>query len=95
MVDGKPVVQGMKLSAEKCAQVNANERDKALAWVERNIKVPLTEPQKAGIASSAPTTLVPENVSRLRSISELMLATVEVPVKRSAGGLKMGAEIVA
>ncbi|MEG2567618.1 MAG: glycoside hydrolase family protein [Acinetobacter sp.] len=42
MVDGKPVVQGIKLSAEKCAQVNAIERDRALAWVERNIKVPLT-----------------------------------------------------
>ena len=48
MVDGKPVIPGMKLSKEKCAQVNAIERDKALAWVERNIKVPLTEPQKAG-----------------------------------------------
>ncbi len=42
MVDGKPVVQGIKLSTEKCAQVNAIERDRALAWVERNIKVPLT-----------------------------------------------------
>ncbi|HBV7905077.1 TPA: lysozyme, partial [Citrobacter freundii] len=31
MVDGKPVVQGMKLSAEKCTQVNGIERDKALA----------------------------------------------------------------
>ncbi|WP_252399596.1 glycoside hydrolase family protein, partial [Escherichia coli] len=51
MVDGKPVFPGMKLSKEKCDQVNAIERDKALAWVERNIKVPLTEPQKAGIAS--------------------------------------------
>ena len=38
----------MKLSKEKCDPVNAIERDKALAWVERNIKVPLTEPQKAG-----------------------------------------------
>ena len=38
VVDGKPVIPGMKLSKEKCAQVNAIERDKALAWVERNIK---------------------------------------------------------
>lgn len=30
----------------KCDRVNAIERDKALAWVERNIKVLLTEPQK-------------------------------------------------
>ncbi len=59
MVDGKPVVQGMKLSAEKCAQVNAIERDKALAWVDRNIKVPLTEPQKAGIASFCPYNIGP------------------------------------
>ncbi|HDC8872879.1 TPA: glycoside hydrolase family protein, partial [Escherichia coli] len=34
-------------------------RDKALAWVERNIKVPLTEPQKAGIASFCPYNIGP------------------------------------
>ncbi|MCM5470946.1 glycoside hydrolase family protein, partial [Escherichia coli] len=39
LVDGKPVVPGMKLSKEKCDQVNAIERDKALAWVEKNIRV--------------------------------------------------------
>lgn len=49
----------MKLSKEKCDQVNAIERDKALAWVERNIKVPLTEPQKAGIASFCPYNIGP------------------------------------
>lgn len=43
----------------KCDQVNAIERDKALAWVERNIKVPLTEPQKAGIASFCPYNIGP------------------------------------
>ena len=59
MVDSKQVVQGMKLSSEKCAQVNAIERDKALAWVERNINVPLTEPQKAGIASFCPYNIGP------------------------------------
>ncbi|MDM3050976.1 lysozyme [Citrobacter sp. CK183] len=53
-IDGKPVVKGMKVTQAKCDQVNAIERDKALAWVERNIKVPLTEPQKAGIASFCP-----------------------------------------
>ena len=41
-VDGRPVVPGMKLTKEKCAQVNAIERDRALAWVEKNIRVPLT-----------------------------------------------------
>lgn len=49
----------MKLSKEKCDRVNAIERDKALAWVERNIKVPLTEPQKAGIASFCPYNIGP------------------------------------
>ncbi|MCL0291127.1 glycoside hydrolase family protein, partial [Escherichia coli] len=39
MVDGKSVVQGMKLTQAKCDQVNAIVRDKALAWVDRNIKV--------------------------------------------------------
>ncbi|END8122949.1 glycoside hydrolase family protein, partial [Escherichia coli] len=39
--------------------VNAIERDKALAWVEKNIKVPLTEPQKAGIASFCPYNIGP------------------------------------
>lgn len=43
----------------KCDQVNAIERDKALAWVEKNIKVPLSEPQKAGIASFCPYNIGP------------------------------------
>lgn len=59
MVDGKPVVQEMKLTQPKCDQVNAIERDKALDWVERNIHVPLTEPQKAGIASFCPYNIGP------------------------------------
>lgn len=59
MIDGKPVTQGMKLTAEKCKQVNAIERDKALAWVDRNIKVPLTEEQKIGIASFCPYNIGP------------------------------------
>ena len=59
VVDGKTVFPNMKLSKEKCDQVNAIERDKALAWVERNIKVPLTEPQKAGIASFCPYNIGP------------------------------------
>ncbi|EPW6138740.1 glycoside hydrolase family protein, partial [Escherichia coli] len=58
-VDGKPVIPGMKLSKGKCDRVNAIERDKALAWVEKNIKVPLTEPQKAGIASFCPYNIGP------------------------------------
>ena len=72
MVDGKPVFPGMKLSKEKCDQVNAIERDKALAWVERNIKVPLTEPQnhrKRVSRHFVPITLAPVSVSRRRFIS--------------------------
>lgn len=60
MVDGKKVVQGMKLTQTKCDQVNAIEQDKALKWVERNIKVPLTEPQKVGIASFCPYNIGPD-----------------------------------
>ena len=69
MVDGKPVIPGMKLSKEKMRPVNAIERDKALAWVERNIKVPLTEPQKAGIASFCPYNIGPGKCFRRRFIS--------------------------
>ncbi|PXW62859.1 lysozyme [Grimontella sp. AG753] len=59
LVDGKPVSQGMKLTQEKCDQVNAKERDAALAWVDKNIHVKLTEPQKAGIASFCPYNIGP------------------------------------
>lgn len=59
MVDGKSVRQGMKLTQAKCDQVNAKERDAALAWVDKNIRVPLTEPQKAGIASFCPYNIGP------------------------------------
>ncbi len=71
-VDGKPVIPGMKLSKEKCDRVNAIERDKALAWVEKNIRVPLTEPQKAGLRHSVRTTLAPVSVSRRRFTDGLM-----------------------
>ncbi|AWK13477.1 lysozyme [Candidatus Fukatsuia symbiotica] len=53
-VDGQPVRQGLQLSREKCEQVNKMEVDKAIAWVEQHIKVPLTDVQKAGIASFCP-----------------------------------------
>ncbi|HED1709715.1 TPA: lysozyme [Klebsiella variicola subsp. variicola] len=58
-IDGKPVTQDMKLTKAKCDQVNAIERDKALAWVDRNIHVPLTPPQKVGIASFCPYNIGP------------------------------------
>ena len=59
LVDGKPVRQGMKLAQAKCDTVNAKERDAALAWVDKNIHVKLTEPQKAGIASFCPYNIGP------------------------------------
>ena len=58
-IDGKQVSQGMRLSAGKCAEVNAIESRKAIGWVERNVKVPLTESQKAGIASFCPYNIGP------------------------------------
>lgn len=58
-VDSKLVAQGMKLSQEKCDQVNAIERDKALVWVECNVYVPMTEPQREGIASFCPYNIGP------------------------------------
>lgn len=58
-VDGRPVTQGMKLAQAKCDQVNAVERNKALAWVDQNVRVRLTPPQKVGIASFCPYNIGP------------------------------------
>lgn len=41
VIDGRRVVKGMTATEEQCRKVNAIERDKALAWVDRNINVPL------------------------------------------------------
>jgi lysozyme len=59
VINGKPVIKGQRATEEQCRKVNAIERDKALAWVDRNIKVPLTEPQKVGIASFCPYNIGP------------------------------------
>lgn len=53
-INGKPVVKGMRVSTKTCEKVNAQERAKALKWVEQNVRVPLSEPAKAGIASFCP-----------------------------------------
>ncbi|ASD87211.1 lysozyme [Salmonella enterica] len=58
-IDGKPVVKGQRLTQSQCDHYNAIERDKALAWVEKNIHVPLTDPQKVGIASFCPYNIGP------------------------------------
>lgn len=54
--------------------------------------VPLTEPQKAGIASFCPYNIGPVSASRRRFINELMQAIEKVPVRRFAGGLRTVAE---
>ncbi|MDR6298257.1 lysozyme [Pantoea dispersa] len=58
-VNGKPVVKGMKLTAEQCRAIDKAEQAKALTWVDRNVHVPLTEPQKVGIASFCPWNIGP------------------------------------
>ncbi|MBA5203098.1 lysozyme [Pectobacterium aroidearum] len=58
-VDSKPVVKGMKLTAAQCAKIDAEEQQKALDWVDRNVTVTLTEPQKVGIASFCPWNIGP------------------------------------
>jgi lysozyme len=88
VINGKPVIKGQRATEELCKKVNAVERDKALAWVQKNIHVPLTEPQKVGIASFCPYNIGLVNVSPPRSTSASMLVTVKVHVKQSAGGLK-------
>lgn len=47
MVNGQKVVKGQRLTAEQCKQIDAVEQKKALDWVDRNVKVTLTEPQKS------------------------------------------------
>ena len=53
-VDGQPVRKGMVLTAEKCAAVDKAARSYAVAWVRKNVRLSLTEPQIAGIASFCP-----------------------------------------
>lgn len=59
VINGKSVVKGQTATEAQCKKVDAIERNKALAWVDRNIKVPLTEPQKVGIASFCPYNIGP------------------------------------
>lgn len=58
-IEGKPVTQGVKLSYSQCKRYDAVERDKAIAWVKRNVTVPLSEPAIAGIASFCPYNIGP------------------------------------
>lgn len=93
VIDGRRVVKGMTATEEQCRKVNAIERDKALAWVDRNIKVPLTEPQKVGIASFCPYNIGPGKCFHRPSISASTQVTASVHARQSAGGLKTVAVI--
>ena len=62
-IEGKPVTQGLKLSYSQCKRYDAVERDKAIAWVKRNVIVPLSEPAIAGIASFCPYNIGPAKCS--------------------------------
>ncbi|NIC29339.1 lysozyme [Serratia plymuthica] len=59
MVNGQRVTKGMRLTAEQCKRIDAAEQKKALDWVDRNVKVTLTAPQKVGIASFCPWNIGP------------------------------------
>lgn len=58
-IEGNPVRMGLTLTAAQCDKYNAVEAQKAITWVEKNVKIPLTEPQKAGIASFCPYNIGP------------------------------------
>ncbi|WP_426576632.1 lysozyme [Xenorhabdus stockiae] len=58
-INGKAVYKGMQLTAEQCEALNRVEADKAIDWVKKNVHVPLTEPQIAGIASFCPYNIGP------------------------------------
>uniref|UniRef100_UPI0036D8A47D lysozyme n=1 Tax=Photorhabdus sp. RM322S TaxID=3342825 RepID=UPI0036D8A47D len=58
-IDGQSVKKGMRLTATQCEQFNQIEARKAITWVKRNVHIPLTEPQVAGIASFCPYNIGP------------------------------------
>ena len=66
LFSGNETVEG------KCDRVNAIERDKALAWVEKTSKCHWLNPESGDRVILSGTTLVPVSVSRRRFINELM-----------------------
>ncbi|WP_340615104.1 lysozyme [Xenorhabdus thailandensis] len=58
-IEGVPVRRGMTLTTQQCDELNRIEAQRAIEWVKANIKVPLTEPQIAGIASFCPYNIGP------------------------------------
>lgn len=94
-VDGRPVTQGMKLTQAKCDQVNAVERNKALAWVDQNVRVPLTPPQKVGIASFCPYNIGPGKCFPSTFYRKLNAGDRKAPALKFAGGFLMAEKIAA
>jgi lysozyme len=43
-VNGNPVFKGMKLTRSQCDVIDKAEQAKALAWVDKNIHIPLPPP---------------------------------------------------
>lgn len=58
-VNGRPVSRGMKLTQSECDAIDRVEQAKALMWVNKNVRISLTEPQKTGIASFCPWNIGP------------------------------------
>lgn len=58
-VNGQRVTRGMRLTAQQCKKIDTDEQKKALDWVDRNVRITLTEPQKVGIASFCPWNIGP------------------------------------
>ncbi|CDH05004.1 putative Qin prophage; lysozyme [Xenorhabdus bovienii str. oregonense] len=58
-VKGAPVRRGMTLTAQQCNALNRMEAQRAIDWVKRHVRIPLTEPQIAGIASFCPYNIGP------------------------------------
>ncbi len=58
-IEGAPVRQGLRLTAQQCDDLNQIEAQRAIDWVKRNVKVPLAQPQIAGIASFCPYNIGP------------------------------------
>lgn len=53
-INNKPVKMGTKLTEQECQFLNEKEAEKSIAWVQKNIKYPLTDAQMVGIASFCP-----------------------------------------
>ncbi|OKP02595.1 lysozyme [Xenorhabdus eapokensis] len=78
-IDGVPVRQGMRLTTQQCDELNQLESQRAIDWVKRHVKVPLTEPQIAGIAS-----FCPYNIGSGKCVSSTFYRKLNAGDKRGA-----------